>query len=41
MLLVDLLLAAVVARLVMPHFGNYVARRELRVRHREFLEPPH
>jgi hypothetical protein len=41
MLLLDLLVAAVVARVVMPHFGNYVARCERRVRHIEFLDRPH
>lgn len=41
LLLVDLALAALVARIVMPHFGNYVARCERRVRHTQFLGPPH
>jgi Tfp pilus assembly protein PilE len=41
MILLDLAIAALVARIVLPHFGNYVARSERRVRHYEFLEPPH
>ena len=41
MLIVDLVVAALVARVVMPHFGNYVARCERRVRHIQFLARPH